>query len=104
VILGLARASSTWQQIAGGVNGMLNLQYSRGHEFAADDGGLKNLLAAGYRPQGMIDLFKTLQKAGGDGGTPEFLRTHPLTSERIKRAENKIEALSDNNRDGSDQR
>jgi predicted Zn-dependent protease len=91
VLLGVVGANATWRTVVGGVNSIYNLQYSRGHEYAADDAGLKNLMAARYNPQGMVALFQTLKAAsGGEGKTPEFLRTHPLTDERIARAQKKI--------------
>ena len=48
---------------------------------------LEVMYRAKYDPEGLIDLFKTLQKAsGGKSGGPEFLSTHPLTDNRIKKS------------------
>jgi predicted Zn-dependent protease len=94
VLLGVTRAGRDWQMVAGAANGLLSLSYSRKDEDSADSNGLQNMVDAGYDPEGMIDLFQTLQKAGGgDGGTPEFLRTHPMTRDRIRRTEARIAKL-----------
>ena len=71
----------------------LRQRYSREEEDEADALGLKDMVAAGYNPQGMIQLFETLQKAGGEGGGPlggPFLADHPLTSDRIQRTKDRI--------------
>lgn len=94
VLLGLTRAGSGWRQIAGLGDTLLTKQYSRGEENQADDDGLKNIVEAGFDPEGMLDLFETLQKAaGGRGEGPEFLRDHPLTGDRIRRTRERIQRL-----------
>jgi predicted Zn-dependent protease len=81
------------QTAAGLYNQFTGLKYSRGEEDAADAGGLQNMVAAGYNPQGMIDLFQTLNRvAGSGGGMPAFLSDHPLTNDRIKATESRIVA------------
>src|SRR5262249_3289373 len=79
VLLGLTRAGRGWQSAAGLVSNLLTLRYSRKDEDQADDGGLGDMVAAGYNPVGMLDLFHTLQSAGGGGGGIAFLSDHPLT-------------------------
>lgn len=93
VLLGLTRAGGAWRQVAGLTDAMLTLRYSRKDEDQADQGGLQDMVAAGYNPKGMLDLFQTLQSSGGDGGTPGFLRDHPLTKDRIRHAEDRIQQL-----------
>ncbi len=74
-------------------NNFTGLKYSRGEEDAADAGGLQNMVAAGYNPQGMIDLFQTLNRVSGSGGgMPAFLSDHPLTNDRIKATQQRIAA------------
>ncbi len=77
---------------AGLVDSLVGYKYSREEEAAADAGGLQDMVAAGYNPQGMILLFQTLQKVSGDGGSKNsaFLSDHPLTSDRIKAAQQQI--------------
>lgn len=82
------------QQVAGLGANLLNLQYSRADEYEADKRGLSYAYKAGYNPNGMIWFFKKLEELDKSGKTPEFLRDHPLTKDRIARAE-KIIATHD---------
>lgn len=91
LLLGLAKANRTTGQITGLLNSLYTLKYSRDDEYNADSNGLKNMDAAGFDPQGMIKLFQTLQNASGGGGGPEFLSTHPLSKDRIRRVETYID-------------
>lgn len=61
------------------------LNYSRDFEREADRVGLQMLEKAGFDPNGMALFFERLQRATrlADGGAPSYLRTHPLTYERI---------------------
>jgi predicted Zn-dependent protease len=65
------------------------IDYTRAHEAEADSIGMQNLVAAGFDPAGMPSFFEKLQKAsrfyGGDA-VPEFLRTHPVTTDRVAEA------------------
>lgn len=84
------------QDIASLVDSAVGLKFSRHDEQQADAGGLQNMVDAGFNPQGMIDLFKTLQKASGNGAVMggDFLSDHPLTTDRIKTAQFTIDELS----------
>jgi predicted Zn-dependent protease len=93
VILGITRAGRGWQNVAGLADSLISLKYSRSEEDQADDLGLQDMVAAGYNPRGMLDLFHTLQSAGGGGGGPAFLADHPLTKQRIDRTEDRIDKL-----------
>src|SRR5262249_33858242 len=93
VLLGLTHAGGAWRQVAGLTDTLLTLRYSRKEEDQADEGGLQDMVAAGYNPKGMLDLFQTLQEAGGGGGTPGFLSDHPLTKDRIRHTEDRIQQL-----------
>lgn len=92
LILGAAGADENWYKAAGVANGLLNLRYSRKDEDEADAGGLSNMIAAGYNPNGMLQLFQVLQAAEKSGGTPAFLSDHPLTSDRIRKTKQRIKA------------
>ncbi len=94
VLLDLTHAGGGWRTLAGVGDTLLTLKYSRGEEDEADAGGLQNMVAAGYDPHGMLDLFHTLQTATqGQGEPPSFLSDHPLTSERIRRTQERIDRL-----------
>lgn len=96
----LFKANQTQQAIGASVTQVIGLKYSRGDEDAADKGGLENMVAAGYNPQGMLDLFATLQKVSGNGGDKrlgDFLSDHPLTSSRIDNTKKRIAAMGKSN-------
>ncbi|MGJ8618753.1 MAG: M48 family metalloprotease [Methylophilaceae bacterium] len=71
------------------------LDYTRAHEREADRVGLSILDNAGFDPRGMPAFFTTLQRGSRfvDGSAPSFLRTHPLTTERITDVENRVASM-----------
>lgn len=95
ILLGIFHAGRAAQTLAGLANSAVGLKFSRGEEDQADEGGLQNMVAAGYNPEGMIQLFNALEKVSGNGGGlgGDFLSNHPLTSDRIKHTQQRIAAL-----------
>lgn len=81
------------QTVAGLYDSLTGLKYSRTEEDEADAGGLDNMVAARFNPQGMIDLFETLNRVAGSGRAPAFLSDHPLTNDRIKNTQKRIASL-----------
>lgn len=71
------------------------LDYTREHEREADRVGLSILDAAGFDARGMPAFFTTLQRGTRfvEGNAPSFLRTHPLTAERIADVANRVETM-----------
>lgn len=63
------------------------LRWSRVHEYESDRLAVDYTLPSRYNAQGIIDFFRVLQARSSRGATPEFLRTHPLTEDRIERAQ-----------------
>ena len=61
------------------------LSFSRTMEREADRVGYAVMTQAGFAPQGFVSMFEKLQRAArlDDNGDWPFLRTHPLTTERI---------------------
>ncbi len=61
------------------------LSYTRDMEREADRVGFGVLSEAGYDPRGFVGMFGKLQQAAGvnDSGAFPYLRSHPLTTERI---------------------
>lgn len=61
------------------------LNFSRDMEREADRIGFGVLTQAGFDPQGFITMFEKLQQAArlNDSGNFPYLRTHPMTTERI---------------------
>jgi beta-barrel assembly-enhancing protease len=81
--------------VAGQAAGIQNqLNYSRDFEREADRMGLQLLEKAGYDIRDMGTFFERLQKYGRlyENNAPGYLRTHPLTTERISDMENRIQA------------
>ncbi len=71
--------------IAGVVNQMKTLQFSRKDESEADGFGLKFMSEAGYDPRAMLDVMKVLQSVTPKTGRqPEFLVTHPYPEHRMQ--------------------
>jgi len=62
--------------------------FSREQEFEADNNAITLMAAAGYRPQGLIDMLRelrTVQRAGMGFG-----KTHPTPADRITNAEKTV--------------
>lgn len=61
------------------------LSFSRDMEREADRIGFSVMTQAGYAPQGAASMFEKLQYASrlNDNGSYPYLRSHPLTGERI---------------------
>lgn len=97
--LSLFKIGRAGQTIAGLASNAISLKFSRTEEDQADAGGLDNMVHAGYNPQGMIQLFQTLQRvSGGGGGMPAFLSDHPLTADRIRKAQSRIAQMGQQQR------
>jgi len=71
------------------------LDFTREHEREADRVGLQTLQAANYDPRGMASFFERLQKHTRiyENNAPSYLRTHPLTTERIADMESRVAEL-----------
>lgn len=72
------------------------LSFSRDAEREADRVGLMLLRDAGFDTQAMAGLFQKLAQAGRyyETGAPSWLRSHPLTSERIADVQTRIQSLA----------
>ena len=72
------------------------LAYTRGFEREADRLGLQTLEKSGYDVRGMPAFFERLQRANRlyESNAPSYLRTHPLTAERISDMENRVSQLA----------
>ena len=71
------------------------LDYTRAHEREADRVGLQTLDKAGFDTRAMAMFFERLQKSSRtyDYRAPVYLRTHPLTTERIADIQNRLSTL-----------
>jgi predicted Zn-dependent protease len=75
----------------------LAINFTRYHEYEADRVGINTLHKAGLNPEGMATFFaKLMQKNRVDPRyqLPEYLRTHPLSVNRVTEARNRLKALA----------
>jgi predicted Zn-dependent protease len=98
ILLGRSRPDLAAGAVAGAQAGAVQTQlnYSRDFERDADRVGLQALGAAGYDPSGMAAFFDKMQRSariGDDGTVPGYLRTHPMTTERIADAQNRAAGM-----------
>lgn len=71
------------------------LDYSRDFEREADRMGLLIMQRAGFEVRGMASFFERMQRANrhNDGKAPGYLRSHPLTTERIADIQNRVDGM-----------
>ncbi|MGI9238492.1 MAG: beta-barrel assembly-enhancing protease [Woeseiaceae bacterium] len=77
--MAVAQGSAIQQQI----------NFTRINEYEADRVGIKALADAGFDPYGMASFFEVLSRqttTSPEMRTPEFLRTHPVSSARVAEA------------------
>ena len=94
--------SSQLGQIIGQVGQLRLLSYSRSQEFQADDLGIRYLAGAGYDPTAAASLLASLgaatsleSRASGrndERAVPNWARTHPLSADRVARANQQAQA------------
>jgi beta-barrel assembly-enhancing protease len=79
------------------------LSFSRDYEREADRMGMQILSSAGFDPQGMIDFFQRMYQQTRAGENPAFgyLRTHPLTQDRIVDMEGRVHQLPPHKQESS---
>jgi len=65
------------------------LDFTRENEYEADRVGFQRLVAGGFDPNGAAGLMERLQRSTRfvEGSAPSYLRTHPITYERIAEAQ-----------------
>ena len=76
-----------------------NLSFSRGDEQEADRIGFKNMVSAGFDPKSTSYMFEKLQSLSRLSGSNEleFLRSHPLTKNRIADAQSRAQGFENKN-------
>ncbi|HEY6094739.1 MAG TPA: M48 family metalloprotease [Gallionellaceae bacterium] len=78
---------------AGAIQRQLN--FTRNHEQEADRIGLGILKKSGFDVRAMPEFFERMQKATRllEGNIPPYLRTHPLTNDRIADMANRVQQM-----------
>lgn len=83
--------------IAGAQGGVMQrqLNFTREHEKEADRIGIGILDKSGFDTRAMPSFFERLQKATQllEGNTPSYLRTHPVTTERIADVDSRVQQI-----------
>ena len=79
---------------AGSQQAMIN--FTRDNEYEADRLGMELLQNGNFNPQGMVDFFKLMQRIAGSSEFQniEYLRTHPVSANRISEAENRVKLMA----------
>ena len=100
--VGVLTGSQTLANLAGRAAQVYTLSYSRKQEYESDDLGIRYLAQAGYDPYAAADMLESLadhdsymaQTRNMDEASaiPAWARSHPLTDDRIKRANRQAEA------------
>jgi predicted Zn-dependent protease len=98
VLLGGSRPDLAMGAAAAAQGGAIQSQiaYTREFEREADRIGFRSLEAAGFDVRAMPAFFEKMQHAtmlADDGSVPSYLRTHPLTSERIADIDNRVASV-----------
>ncbi|HKN67916.1 MAG TPA: M48 family metallopeptidase [Gemmatimonadaceae bacterium] len=69
-------------------------KFSRTDEVQADEGGFRNLIAAGINPEGMLSFFQKLlaeeQQSGSNSAVNSWFSDHPGTQDRIQDIQNML--------------
>jgi len=98
ILLGRSRPDLMAAGVLGAQGAAISAQlsYTREFEREADRVGLQSLQAAGFDARAMAVFFERMQRAtrlADDGSVPGYLRTHPLTTERIADAQTRAAEL-----------
>ena len=87
-------AGSAALAIISGASIQHQINFTRANEEESDRVGMQLLARSNYDPQGMPSFFERLQQSSRyyKGQAPEFLQTHPLTTNRIAESRARAEA------------
>lgn len=75
-------------------NQQSSINFTRSNEYEADRVGIGILADTGINPEGMVEFFEILLDKSPDGEI-EYLRTHPLNSNRVAEAKNRLQKKSE---------
>jgi predicted Zn-dependent protease len=97
-VAGAPDAAIAIGQAAGVYEGMYLSGYGRKNELEADQHGIFYASKAGYDPEAAITFFQRLDKIETEEQTAQrispYWRSHPLTSERLKKARHWIDTIN----------
>lgn len=100
IVAGVAGAGSDAVQagmaVAQGTALQQRINFTRSNEHEADRIGINALADAGFDPHGMASFFEVMSRQSPSDMSlrlPEFLRTHPVTTDRIAEARTRASSL-----------
>ncbi|MBK7993675.1 MAG: M48 family metalloprotease [Blastocatellia bacterium] len=105
-ILGAIVGGGLGSVIAGGSQlgiGAYFLKFSREYETQSDLLGAQIMAQAGYDPRDLGNMFRTIEKASGGKGGPEWLSSHPNPGNRYEAINREAELLNVRKSNRSDQ-
>lgn len=70
---------------------LVNMKFGREDELEADTLGVRFMMAAGYKPEALIEVMDILEASSQGGLRPEFLSSHPSPNNRRQRIREAIE-------------
>jgi predicted Zn-dependent protease len=91
ILVGSQDSEAGQAVLFGGLAGaqQASLNFTRNNEYEADRVGIGIMDDAGINPEGMVEFFETLMSQSSGGGI-EYLRTHPLNTNRVSEAKNRV--------------
>lgn len=101
LLAGVVTGSGDVAQMAGQAGQLYALSYSRDQEFESDDLGVRYLIANGYNAYAAADMLQALGTNDAlnarisnrtASATPAWARTHPLSADRVTRANGQASA------------
>ena len=78
--------------VAGGQQAMVN--FTRENEYEADRIGIELMHDANFDPNGMAEMFTIMGNNSGNSGGIEYLRTHPVSDNRVAEAAGRAKTMT----------
>ena len=92
VVSGDSDVAQAGMVVAQGSAAQQQINFTRSNEYEADRIGIRAMGDAGFDPHGMASFFEVMSRQSPSDlnmRMPEFLRTHPVTTQRIAEARNR---------------
>jgi predicted Zn-dependent protease len=104
ILLGGSKNASAGVVVTTAAMAQQQLNFTRAYEQEADRIGMALLARASFDPKGMPSFFERMHALNriNETNLPEFLRTHPITSNRIAEARDRAEQLPEQHARDSD--
>ena len=90
-VIGTSSGNSIVNDIMGQTGMASLMKFSRDYEYQADKDAIDSLIKSYGHANGALGLFSVFNSELGEGGSFEFLATHPLTDNRISQTTKMID-------------